>query len=274
VLFLSSNRISFNVQNMILHLICCAKYQSESSLNKYSLDLAFSLHFYCSGVLSLIMLNFAAFQRKHYLWGVFRPRQDQCAEVAEQVHDTVWCAQEKEKEEQHASNQQDEVQEVHWKSPAKSMQQAAATIGVPGSPDMDFGPEAPEERQLGDALRHTLHRAEATAVATNPAAVTTEAAAVGTDPAIVTTEAATIPTEANENDTNAATIPGHHGRSDSIVGVPPGKFFCFVAGQTPKLEQLIQEMQREGSLVLAIRGEPIGGGLWPETSPPLNISRA
>jgi hypothetical protein len=143
---------------------------------------------------------------------------------------------------------------------------------------MDFGPEAPEERQLGDALHHTLHRAEATAVATNPAAVTTEAAAVatdpaivtteaaavGTDPAIVTTEAATIPTEANENDTNAATIPGHHGRSDSIVGVPPGKFFCFVAGQTPKLEQLIQEMQREGSLVLAIRGEPIGGGLWPD----------
>jgi hypothetical protein len=139
---------------------------------------------------------------------------------------------------------------------------------------MDFGPEAPEERQLGDALRHTLHRAEASAIATNPAAVTTEAAAVATDPSAVATEAATIPTEANENDTNAATIPGNHVQSDSIVGVPSGRFFCFVAGQTPKLEQLIQEMQREGSLVLAIRGETIGGGLWPGNMASTNISRA
>jgi len=213
------------------------------------------------------MLNFAAFQRKHYLWGVFRPRQVQCATVAEPVHDTVCCAQEKDKEEQHASNQQDEVQEVHWKSPAKSMQQAAATGGVPWSPSADFQPEAPEERQLGDALRHTLHSAEPTAVATNSAAVTTEAAAVATN-------AATGPAEATEKDTNAATIPKNHGRSDSIVRVPPGRFFCFVAEQTPKLEQLIQEMQREGSLVLAIRGEPIGGGLWPGNIAPTNISRA
>ncbi|CAD6267083.1 unnamed protein product [Miscanthus lutarioriparius] len=210
---------------------------------------------------TLLPERYKTFQRKHYLWGVFRPRQDQCATVAEPVHDTVWCAQEKEKEEQHASNQQDEVQEVHWKSPAKSMQQAAAT-------------RAPEERQLGDALRHTLHRAEATAIATNPAAVTIEATAVATDPAAVTTEAATIPTEANENDTNAATIPGNHVQSDSIVGVPSGRFFCFVAGQTPKLEQLIQEMKREGSLVLAIRGETIGGGLWPGNIASTNISRA
>jgi len=74
-------------------------------------------------------------------------------------------AHEKEKEEQNASNQQDEVQEVHWKSSAKIMQQAAATRGIPGSPHMGFQPEALEERQLGDALRHTLHSAEATAVA-------------------------------------------------------------------------------------------------------------
>ena len=73
-------------------------------------------------------------------------------------------------------------------------------------------------------MRHTLHSAKATAVATNPAAVTTEAAAVATDPAAVTTEVATIPTEANENDTNAATIPGNHGRSDSIVGFPLAGF--------------------------------------------------
>ena len=98
-------------------------------------------------------------------------------------------------------------------------------------------PEALEERQLGDALRHTLHSAEATAVATNPAAVT-EAAALATN-------AATGPAEATENGTNAATMPGNHGRSDSIVGVPSGRFFYFVAGQTPKLEQLIQEMQCE-----------------------------
>jgi len=230
---------------------------------------------------TLLPERYKTFQRKHYLWGVFRPRQVQCATVVEPVHDRVCCAQEKDKEEQHASNQQDEVQEVHWKSPAKSMQQAAATGGVPWSPSVDFQPEALEERQLGHTLRHTLHSAEPTAVATNSAAVTTEAAAVATDAATGPAEAtendanaATIPAEATEKDTNAATIPENHGRSDSIVGVTPGRFFCFVAEQTPKLEQLIQEMQREGSLVLAIRGEPIGGGLWPGNIVPTNISRA
>jgi len=212
------------------------------------------------------MLNFAAFQRKHYLWGVFRPRQDQCATVTEPVHNTVCRTHEKEKEEQNASNQQDVAQEVDWRSPAKIMQQAAATRGIPGSPHMGFQPEALEERQLGDALHHTLHSAEATAVATNPAAVT-EAAALATN-------AATGPAEATENGTNAATMPGNHGRSDSIVGVPSGRFFYFVAGQTPKLEQLIQEMQCEGSLVIAIRGEAIGAGLWPGNIAPTNISRA
>ena len=126
-------------------------------------------------------------------------------------------AHEKEKEEQNASNQQDVAQEVDWRSPAKIMQQAAATRGIPGSPHMGFQPEALEERQRGDALRHTLHSAKATAVATNPAAVTTEAAALATN-------AATGPAEATENGTNAATMPGNHGRSDSIVGFPLAGF--------------------------------------------------
>jgi len=229
---------------------------------------------------TLLPERYKTFQGKHYLWGVFRPRQDQCATVTEPVHDTVCRAQENEKEEQHASKQQDEVQQVHCMSPAKSMQQAAATRGVPGSPDMDFRPEAPVERQLGDELRHTLHSAEATAVAPNPPTITTEAAALPTNAATIPAEAtendtnaATIPAEATENDTNAATIPGNQGRSSSMVGDPPGRFFCFVAGQTPKLEQLIQEMQREGSLVVAIRGEEIGGGLWPSNIASTNISR-
>ena len=67
-------------------------------------------------------------------------------------------------------------------------------------------------------MRHTLHSAKATAVATNPAAVTTEAAALATN-------AATGPAEATENGTNAATMPGNHGRSDSIVGFPLAGFF-------------------------------------------------
>jgi hypothetical protein len=126
---------------------------------------------------------------------------------------------------------------------------------------MGFQPEALEERQLGDAFCHTLLGAEATAVATNPAAVTTEAAALATSSAIGSAEA-------TENGINAATMPGNHWRSDSIVGVPSGRFFYFVAGQT-----LIQDMQCEGSLVVAIRGEAIGAGLWPGNIAPTNISR-
>uniref|UniRef100_A0ACD6AHF4 Uncharacterized protein n=2 Tax=Avena sativa TaxID=4498 RepID=A0ACD6AHF4_AVESA len=47
----------------------------------------------------------------------------------------------------------------------------------------------------------------------------------------------------------------------SSLAVPTGALFGFVVQQNPRVEQLIQEMQREGAVVVAMRGEMIGSGL-------------
>ncbi|KQJ92156.1 hypothetical protein BRADI_4g41953v3 [Brachypodium distachyon] len=57
---------------------------------------------------------------------------------------------------------------------------------------------------------------------------------------------------------NHGQIPSWFGVSQ---GVSTGPFFGFIAGQTPRLEKLIKEMQSEGAVVFAMRGEMIGSGL-------------
>jgi hypothetical protein len=43
----------------------------------------------------------------------------------------------------------------------------------------------------------------------------------------------------------------NHGQMDSsIMGAPPGRMIAFVVKETPRIEQLIREMQREGVLVM------------------------
>ncbi|RCV10949.1 hypothetical protein SETIT_2G149000v2 [Setaria italica] len=72
----------------------------------------------------------------------------------------------------------------------------------------------------------------------------------------IATDAASIPTE------DAPTAPANHGRTDSSsMGAPPGRMLAFVVKQTPRLEQLIREMQREGALVM--QGEMMSTGSWP-----------
>jgi hypothetical protein len=47
--------------------------------------------------------------------------------------------------------------------------------------------------------------------------------------------------------TDAAASPANHGQIDpTCMGLPVGRLMGFVMRQTPKLEQLIQEMKREG----------------------------
>jgi len=68
-----------------------------------------------------------------------------------------------------------------------------------------------------------------------------------------------IPTE---DATNAPTVPAaDHGRMDSSIGAPPGRMIAFVVKETPRLEQLIREMQREGTLVM--HGEMMSTGSGP-----------
>jgi hypothetical protein len=43
------------------------------------------------------------------------------------------------------------------------------------------------------------------------------------------------------------------------MGTEPGRVVTFVARQTPRVEQLIQEMKREGALIVSMQGEMIAG---------------
>ncbi|KAF8667261.1 hypothetical protein HU200_052929 [Digitaria exilis] len=73
----------------------------------------------------------------------------------------------------------------------------------------------------------------------------------------ISTDAAHAPSIPNDDATNAPTEP-----NSSSIGATPSRMLAFVVKQTPRLEQLIREMQREGALVM--QGEMINTiGSWP-----------
>ncbi|XP_073360146.1 uncharacterized protein [Aegilops tauschii subsp. strangulata] len=59
----------------------------------------------------------------------------------------------------------------------------------------------------------------------------------------------------------AATMSANHCQDHSNMAAPTGALFGFVVQRTPRLEQLIQEMQREGAVMVAMQGQMIGPGL-------------
>jgi hypothetical protein len=72
---------------------------------------------------------------------------------------------------------------------------------------------------------------------------------------------ANMPSPATRDPTMNASTSANHCQIQSSLAVPTGALFGFVVQQNPRIEQLIQEMQREGAVVVAMRGEMIGSGL-------------
>ncbi|KAL6641852.1 hypothetical protein ACP70R_020033 [Stipagrostis hirtigluma subsp. patula] len=206
--------------------------------------------------------RYQTFQAKHYLWGVFKPNGDKFAAFAE-------FAQEEEKETQHSSNQQNEVQceesdrEIilmktvlplkNQQLPTSCAQQAEA-CSVDGS--IMMGLEAPKEGKLGDA---SCHATVATAIATTTATVPADANADASDAASASAEAISI-------SNSASTLLANQERINSSMGDTPGSMFSIVVRQTPniekKLDQFIQDMKQDGALVVVTKGETIGVGPW------------
>jgi hypothetical protein len=156
------------------------------------------MHFFCgytcifNPLLMGCSLICVAFQMKHYLWGVFKPKEVEGKQVAA----------------------------LH-------------------QPDCSTGATA-------FAANDT-----ATGIATDAACMPQGAFGVATDVSIPTEDA-----------TNAPTVPAaDHGQMDSSIGAPPGRMIAFVVKETPRLEQLIREMQREGTLVM--HGEMMSTGSGP-----------
>ncbi|XP_048539552.1 uncharacterized protein LOC125518744 [Triticum urartu] len=65
----------------------------------------------------------------------------------------------------------------------------------------------------------------------------------------------------------AATMSANHCQDHPNMAAPTGALYGFVVQRTPRLEQLIQEMQREGAVMVAMQGQMIGPGLaWAGSS--------
>ncbi|CAL4904100.1 unnamed protein product [Urochloa decumbens] len=184
---------------------------------------------------SIILPNpHKTFQTKYYLWGVFKPRENIGFVVAEPLSTIGRCAQEVEnKKQQHDSDQQDD--NVQWEEPDPK------TVPVTSSMNHRSPAKNTEKEQarppnmafdINVPEEGTQQEAEATPVATD-----------------------------------AAASPANHGQIDPSMGLPLGKLMGFVVRQTPKLEQLIREMKREGALIFAMEGESLGAGSWPGSIP-------
>ncbi|KAF8751037.1 hypothetical protein HU200_012270 [Digitaria exilis] len=155
---------------------------------------------------SLLPKRYQTFQMKHYLWGVFKPR---------------------------------EVEALH---------QPDCTSGATA-----FAANATSTGIATDAAAPRPHGAAFAANAPSPKTATSAAVRIPSGATGVATDVASIP---NGDTTDAPTGP-----NSSSMGAPPGRMLAFIVKQTPRLEELIREMQREGALVM--QGEIMSTGSWP-----------
>nr|CAB3452978.1 unnamed protein product [Digitaria exilis] len=154
----------------------------------------------------LALRAIVAFQMKHYLWGVFEPR---------------------------------EVEALH---------QPDCTSGATA-----FAANATSTGIATDAAAPIPHGAAFAANAPSPKTATSAAVRIPSGATGVATDVASIP---NGDATDAPTGP-----DSSSMGAPPGRMLAFIVKQTPRLEELIREMQLEGTLVM--QGEIMSTGSWP-----------
>uniref|UniRef100_A0A0D9XX44 AIPP2-like SPOC-like domain-containing protein n=1 Tax=Leersia perrieri TaxID=77586 RepID=A0A0D9XX44_9ORYZ len=91
-------------------------------------------------------------------------------------------------------------------------------------PNMDTEPEDPE----GAKMQETTHQ--------------------NLSPALGGSNAS----RANNEPSMAATAPANHQQMDSNLGIPPGRMFAFVAQPTPRFQEIMQELEREGALIVTM----------------------
>ncbi|CAN6204015.1 unnamed protein product [Urochloa humidicola] len=116
----------------------------------------------------------------------------------------------------------------------------------------------PKEVEKKHGVQHqpdhttTVFAANATA-----AGFATDDARIPPRPTVVATDASSIPIE---DVTNVPIVAANNGHTDSSMGAPPSRMLAFVVKQTPRLEELIREMQLEGALLM--QGEMMSTGYW------------
>lgn len=190
----------------------------------------------------------AAFQTKHYLWAAFKAKEDKGAVTVEQEED----------KEKHVSGQLDDVQpeesdqEMVLMKCAKPLenQQLPANSIQEGETCLVQGPPI---CTLNVKLRDSSHSHQAVSTRACTADATTVA------------NAATVPSEATLFATNTVSLPANHGPNNPSMEAGPcsSSVLVIVVRQNPKVQQIVQEMERDGILVAVMEGGAIGAGQWP-----------
>uniref|UniRef100_A0ACD5TPN8 Uncharacterized protein n=1 Tax=Avena sativa TaxID=4498 RepID=A0ACD5TPN8_AVESA len=183
------------------------------------------------------------FQGKHYLWGLFKRREDQVnVEGGKQMHGTHLSGHEKENGKQLCSRPSVGKQDIDKEENAfaRPAERAAAEAATPA-------PAA--GAATSPALSLPAERAAAGVVTPAPAATSSNGTS-SPHPAERAAAEATTPAPA------ATTATSHA----PISAVSPGGMYGFIVRPNPRIQQLIQEMEREGAVVFTMRGEAIGYG--------------
>ncbi|XP_044958955.1 uncharacterized protein LOC123410132 [Hordeum vulgare subsp. vulgare] len=136
----------------------------------------------------------------------------------------------------------EEEQHGKGRCPQEKGKQQASHFSVGEGSNMDAGLEASEEVEIEDMEQEQ-----------NPTTAS---------PATSPTASPNAPSPTTSAPTMAAAkMSASHGQDHSNMAAPTGALFGFVIQRTPRLEQLIQEMQREGAVMVAMQGQMIGPGL-------------
>uniref|UniRef100_A0A0E0MJX4 AIPP2-like SPOC-like domain-containing protein n=1 Tax=Oryza punctata TaxID=4537 RepID=A0A0E0MJX4_ORYPU len=165
---------------------------------------------------TMLPKQYQAFQGKHYLWGLFRPRKDIVGIVEEQAA--------------HAMSPMENAMCVENQEASKDGTKQVEFSGV-REPNMGTEPQDPEGAEMQDASDQNM------------------APAIGGSNA----------SRANQPSI-AATEPANREQIDSSLGIPQGRMFAFVAQPTPRFEELMQELEREGALIATMPRVTYGPG--------------
>jgi hypothetical protein len=185
----------------------------------------------------------AAFQGKHYLWGLFKRREDKVnIEGEEHMCGTPLSGHDKENVRECPCPRVDNS-DIDMERGALSL--ARPNVSTPPAEHAVAEAAAPASAAVTAMAHAPSHQAEQAPPTPAPAA--SSHATSSTCPAVQAATEATAPAPTATEATAAPTA------TDCVYG--------FIARPSPKIQQLIQLMGKEGAVVFAMRGETIVFGL-------------
>ncbi|CAM0874518.1 unnamed protein product [Alopecurus aequalis] len=188
------------------------------------------------------------FQGKHYLWGLFKRREDK-------VH------VEGEKHMRGTAHEKDNGKASRRRVGQKGVDKERMTAILARS----NGSTRPAERAAAEGATPAPAATAATSHAPSSTRQDERAAAEAATPATaVTSHASSSTCPAERAVVEAATVAPAAAAATSqspSSAVPHGGMYGFIGQPTARMQQLIEEMVREGAVVFAMRGETLGFGL-------------